>query len=332
MRVGLTYDLRDDYLAEGYSEEETAELDRADTIDAIEAALRSLGHATDRIGHGRQLVARLAAGDRWDLVFNLAEGLAGSGREALVPALLDLYAIPYTFSDPLVLALTLDKAMTKRVVRDLGLATPAFVVAASPEDLAAVSLPLPLFVKPLAEGTSKGISARSRITEPDALAQVGGELLARFRQPVLVETYLPGRELTVGILGTGAEARVAGVLEVELLPAAEPEVYTYANKERCEELVSYRLAADDLGQAAADLALAVWRGLGCRDAGRVDVRADAFGRPQFMEINPLAGLHPQHSDLPIMCTLAGVSYPELIAAIMTSAGRRLPEATPRVRP
>src|SRR5262245_19876448 len=116
MYIGLTYDLRQEYLAAGFSEDETAEFDRPDTVSSIEKALQQLGHQTDRIGHARQLVARLARGDRWDLVFNIAEGLTGIAREAQVPAILDVYGIPYTFSDPLVMALTLHKGLTKTVV------------------------------------------------------------------------------------------------------------------------------------------------------------------------------------------------------------------------
>ena len=128
MKIGITYDLRDEYLAEGYGEEETAEFDRADTIDAIETALRELGHETDRIGNARELVQRLARGDRWDLVFNICEGLRGAGREAQVPAILDVYEIPYTFADPCVMSVCLDKGVTKSVVRSAGLPTPQFAV------------------------------------------------------------------------------------------------------------------------------------------------------------------------------------------------------------
>ena len=165
MRIGLTYDLRNDYLAAGYSDQETAEFDRPDTIDAIQSALNDLGHQTDRIGHGQRLVSRLAAGDRWDMVFNIAEGLRGNARESQVPAILDLYAIPYTFSDPLVLAVTLHKDVTKTVVRQAGIPTPDFALVKRLADLDNVSLPLPLFVKPVAEGTSKGITADCRIQD-----------------------------------------------------------------------------------------------------------------------------------------------------------------------
>ena len=214
MHIGLTYDLRADYLAAGYSEEETAEFDGAATIDAIDSALREIGHQTDRIGNGRQLVDRLAAGDRWDLVFNIAEGLHGTAREAQVPAILDLYEIPYTFSDPLVLAVCLHKGLTKTVVGQAGVPTTPFAVVKQIEDVEAIDLPFPLFAKPVAEGTGKGITADSKIKDRDSLRRVCRDLLARCRQPVLVETFLPGREFTVGILGTGDEARVIGSMEI----------------------------------------------------------------------------------------------------------------------
>jgi D-alanine-D-alanine ligase len=323
VKIGITYDLRDDYLAEGYGEEETAEFDHPRTIAAIEEALQSLGYETDRIGHIRALARRLVAGERWDLVFNIAEGLRGFGREAQVPALLDAWEIPYTFSDPLVLSLTLHKGMTKRVIRDLGIPTPDFAVVETPEEIAAVALPFPLFAKPVAEGTGKGVTAASKIEDRADLPQVCRELLATFRQPVLVETFLPGREFTVGIIGTGAEAFVPGVLEVHLTEKAEKEVYSYANKEDWHGRIEYRLAADATASAANETALAAWRGLGCRDGGRIDLRADANGAPNFIEVNPLAGLRPEHSDLPILCEFAGMPYRELIAGIMRSALKRI---------
>ncbi len=323
MRVGLTYDLREQYLAEGYGLEETAEFDRPDTIDAIERVLVRLGFAVDRIGHVRQLAARLVAGDRWDLVFNIAEGLDGIGREAQVPALLDAWRIPYVFSDPLVMALTLHKGMAKRVVRDQGVPTAPFAVVEQPADVAAVDLPFPLFAKPVAEGTGKGVTPASKVTSVSGLRKVCRQLLQQFRQPVLVETFLPGREFTVGITGTGARARHVAVMEVVLTDQAEADVYSYVNKEECESRVVYRLVDDPEARAAAEVALAAWRALGCRDGGRIDIRSDAAGRPHFLEVNPLAGLHPEHSDLPIMCGLAGISYDDLIGRIVDSALARI---------
>jgi D-alanine-D-alanine ligase len=323
MKIGITYDLRDDYLAEGYGEEETAEFDHPRTIEAIEAALRSLGYETDRIGHIRALARRLVAGERWDMVFNIAEGLRGFGREAQVPALLDAWDIPYTFSDPLLLSLTLHKGMTKRVIRDLGIPTPDFAIVETPEEIAAVDLPFPLFAKPVAEGTGKGITAASKIKDTAQLDRVCRGLLAAYDQPVLVETFLPGREFTVGIIGTGMEALAPGVLEIHLMERAEQGVYSYANKEDWHGRIEYSLAVDAMAQAAKETALAAWRGLGCRDGGRIDLRTDANGTPNFIEVNPLAGLRPDHSDLPILCERAGMPYRDMIAGIMRSAMKRI---------
>ena len=323
MKIGLTYDLRQDYLDLGYGEEETAEFDRVETIEAIERTLRGLGYSTDRIGNIWSLAERLGKGDRWDLVFNIAEGLRGIGREAQGPSLLDAYDIPYTFSDPLVLALTLHKGMTKRVLRDLGIPTPDFAEIASEEDIDKVNLPYPLFAKPIAEGTGKGINPASRITDRGDLGRVCRHLLDRYKQPVLVETYLPGREFTVAIAGTGRSAGVLGVMEIILRNSAEKNVYSYVNKEQCELYVDYALVDDDMARSAADTALKAWAGLNCRDAGRVDLRADGHGIPNLIEVNPLAGIHPEHSDLPIICTLAGISYSRLFELIMESALGRL---------
>lgn len=320
--IGLTYDLRDDYLAAGFSEDETAEFDREDTIQVLQQTLQDLGYETDRIGNIKHLTRRLAGGDRWDIVFNIAEGFRGFGREAQVPALLDAHEIPYTFSDPLVLCLTLHKAMTKAVVRNLGIPTPDFCVVERMSDLEMLDLPFPVFAKPVAEGTSKGITAASKIWSESQLISVCAQSLITYKQPVLVEAFLPGREFTVGILGTGKDATAIGVMEVILRDTAEPDVYSYQNKERYEELVEYRLAKDAMAEKAKEIALAVWHGIGCRDAGRVDIRADANGVPNFMEVNPLAGLHPQHSDLPIIANMVGVTYRSLIEAILHSAFAR----------
>jgi D-alanine-D-alanine ligase len=323
MRIGFTYDLRDHYLAAGYGAEETAEFDSIETIEAIAGALQRLGHEVDRIGTVRQLAQRLVAGERWDIVFNVAEGLTGVGREAQVPALLDAYGIPYSFSDPLVMALTLHKGMAKRVVRDCGVPTAPFAVVETMADLAAVDLPFPLFCKPIAEGTGKGVTAASRVGSVSALRRLCRQLLDRYRQPVLIETFLPGRVFTVGVVGTGAAAEAVAVMEVVLTARAEAIAYSYVNKEECESRVVYRLADDAEAAAAAAVAIAAWRALGCRDGGRVDMRQDAAGRPMFLEVNPLAGLHPTHSDLPIMCTLAGIPYDRLIGRIVDSALRRV---------
>jgi D-alanine-D-alanine ligase len=330
LRVGMTYDLRDDWLAEGYSELETAEFDRIDTIDSIADALSALGFQPVRIGNLRQLASRLVAGERWDLVFNICEGMHGIGREAQVPALLDAYAIPYVFSDPLVCALTLHKGMTKHIVAAAGVRTPEFAVVTDVAELSDIRLPFPLFAKPVAEGTGKGVSTASQVSNRRQLQRVVKSLLREFRQPVLVERFLPGREFTVGILGHGAAASALATLEIVLRPGADANVYSYRNKELCEELVHYRLLDEELlRHDVEDLALRAWHAHGCRDAGRIDVRLDERGAPHFLEVNPLAGIHPEHSDLPIMASMVGMSYHELMDRIMESALTRVAPAQAR---
>ena len=324
MRIGLTYDLKDDYLALGLAEHEVAEFDSPATIAALEAALEGLGHDVERVGHVRSLAAKLVAGWRCDLVFNIAEGVAGFGRESQVPALLEAYEIPYTFSDPLVCALTLHKGMAKHVARGCGVPTPSFTLVSTVAEAKAVTLPLPLFAKPVAEGSSKGVTAKSLVRSPAALVEICTELLERYRQPVLVEEFLSGREFTVGILGTGDAARALATLEVVLLEGADAGAYSYRNKTEWEKLVEYGLLeAGRLRAEVEAVALATWRCLGCRDAGRVDVRLDGAGQPQMLEVNPLAGLTPGYSDLPIMAELSGMSYEALIGEILGSTLARL---------
>lgn len=322
MIVGLTYDLRSDYLKDGFTEEETAEFDRERTIDAIEQALHQLGYATRRIGHVKHLVSRLSQGDRWDMVFNISEGMHGIGREAQVPALLDAYKIPYTFSDPLTLSLTLHKGMTKRIIRDAGIPTPDFYLIETENDIEKVRLPYPLFVKPVAEGTGKGIDARSKVNTQEELREVCLALLSRFSLGLLAEIFLPGREFTVAIAGSSEEGRSLGVLEVILKGNAEAHSYTYVNKENSEELVEYRMADGEIARKCEQVALDAWKCLNCKDAGRVDIRFDNAGNPHFLEVNPLAGLHPEHSDLPIICNFRGIPFTGLIRMIMDSARKR----------
>ncbi len=322
MRIGITYDLRTDYLSMGYSMEETAEFDKEETIAGIEDALRELGYETDRIGHARALIHRLEAGERWDLVFNICEGLAGIAREAQVPAILELYNVPYVFSDPFVLSLTLHKGMTKRVVRDAGVPTSDFCVYERERDLADLRFTPPYFIKPVAEGTGKGCSSRSIILTAESLNAGCQQLVEQFQQPVLIESYLAGREFTVGITGTGPQATVVGAMEIVLLSNAEQGGYSYENKSQYEDRVTYRPchpATEPVSAAAIQVALKAWRALGCRDGGRVDIRCDVSQNPMFLEVNPLAGLNPKDSDLPILARMAGLGYTQLIGKIMVSA-------------
>ena len=324
MRIGVTYDLRSDYLALGLGEEETAEFDAEETIAAVCQALAELGHQPERIGGIRPLTQALAKGARWDAVFNICEGLKGVSREAQVPALLEAYDIPYVFSDPLTLALTLDKAMTKRVVRDAGVPTADFAVIACKADIANVTLPFPLFLKPVAEGSGKGVDSRSRVEDRGQLESVAKDLLARFRQPVLAEEFLPGREFTVGITGTGDGASILGVSEIIPKDKYVGQAYGYENKSDWEDKLDIVPVGDADAQAAGKVALAAWRVLRCRDGGRADVRLDRHGKPRFIEVNPLAGIRPGYSDLCFIADFQKLSYRDLIGKFLDSFFARHP--------
>jgi D-alanine-D-alanine ligase len=323
-QIGFVYDLRKDYLAEGYSEQDVAEFDSEGTIDAIHKTIESLGYDVERIGNGKALCKMLASGKRWDMVFNIAESIGGRCRESYVPAILELYKIPYTFSDPLVCATTLDKAVAKQLVAQAGLRTPAFAVVENEKDLKNIKLNYPLFAKPLAEGTGKGIDGNSHINDPKQLKKICVQLQKEYRQPVLVEEYLPGREFTTAILGNGADAFVLGTMEIEMVSKDEPAIYSYLNKEECESRISYHPVQNSpaLKKEVETLALDCYKILQCRDTARVDIRCDKQGRACFMEVNPLPGLHPSHSDLPMIATQEGMSYEKLIGTILDNAFRR----------
>jgi D-alanine-D-alanine ligase len=322
MKIGITYDLRSDYLKEGFTEEETAEFDKESTIADIERALQFHGYSTERIGNVRQLIRRLAAGDRWDMVFNICEGLYGIGREAQVPAILDAYRIPYTFSDPLVLSLTLHKGMTKRIIRDAGLMTPDFAVVNSESGLGQITLPYPLFVKPNAEGSGRGIDVHSKVMNANELNTSCKALWNSGIQSILIETFLPGREFTVGVLGTGEESFTLGLMEVTFRNNAPGSIYSYDMKTNYEDFLDYKIPEDEITSRCCELALNSWKVLGCRDGGRIDVRLDAAGIPNFIEVNPLAGLNEISSDLPILARMNGFDYNFIIKTVMDSAKKR----------
>ncbi len=323
MIVGISYDLKSDYISEGYTEEEAAEFDSEETIAGIENALIANGYFTERIGNIRSLLHQLHEGKRWDIVFNICEGIYGIGREAQVPAILDVFKIPYTFSDVLVNSLTLHKGLTKRVIRDLGLPTADFAVVESIEDIDKINLPFPLFAKPVAEGTGKGIDPNSMISNFKELKEVCIDRLEHYKQAVLVETYLSGREFTVGIIGSDNESAASGIMEVCYRKHVKDQIYSYHSKANYKDLIDYSVPENDVVDKCYEVAVAAWKGLGCRDGGRIDLRMDGNNIPNFIEVNPLAGLNPVHSDLPILCRMAGTSYEELIGKIMKSAIKRI---------
>ncbi len=315
--------MRSEYLKEGYTEEETAEFDKEDTIEGIENAIKELGYETVRIGNIKQLIKQLNNKQRWDLVFNIAEGMHGIGREAQVPAILEAFEIPYVFSNSLVLSLTLHKGLTKHIIQNLGLPTPDFYEVKTEEDIDKIELPFPLFAKPVAEGTGKGISANSKINDKNELAKACKFILEKYHQPVLVETYLPGREFTVGIIGNREDAKVVGAMEIVFSNKAEKNAYSFFNKENYEDLIKYEPLRDEqILKQCSELALKIWHALDCYDSGRIDLRMDVNGIINFIEINPLAGLRPVHSDLVIIANMNGISYNELIGMILKASIKR----------
>jgi D-alanine-D-alanine ligase len=323
LTIALTYDHKEDYLAAGFTPEAVMEFDGEETIAALEHSLASLGHRVERVGRGTDLARRLAAGERWNLVFNIAEGVSGRSREAQVPAVCELFDQPYTFSDPLTCAVTLDKPLAKRLVRDHGLPTTCFAIVERMADVEKISIDGPLFVKPAAEGSSKGITARSKVETREELRAICAELLTTFRQPLLVEPFLPGRELTVGIVGNGGAAAAVGVMEISFVAGDERCAYTAINKDEFEERIAYQLLnGEPVSERARQIALAAYSALSCRDAARIDLRCDASGEPHFMEANPLPGLNPRTGDLPMMSRMAGISHPELLGRIVAAAGER----------
>lgn len=322
LRVGFTFDLRDDYIAKGFSKVAAAEFDTIETIDGIETALVDNGFSVEKIGNVEKLVQRLAQSGpkQWDIVFNICEGVAGIGRESQVPCLLEAYGIPYVFSSSEVMTAAMDKAMAKRVVREVGIPTAEFRVVREIDDAYSVDLSFPLFLKPVAEGTSKGVSESSRVMDRASLVCKAEELLKQFNQPVLVETFLPGREFTVGIVGTGSAARVVGVVEIVMKQGADAWAYTLRNKE--ESMEEFLPAGDRAGADAAHTALKAWRALGCRDGGRIDIRLDEGQVPNFLEANAIPGLKPDYSELPILAAMNGMDFRTLIGCIMSSALER----------
>jgi D-alanine-D-alanine ligase len=319
MKVGITFDLRSWYIDRGYSMDETAEFDKQETVDAIDISLKQMGYETESIGNAFQLIDSLASGKRWDLVFNIAEGLYGDGRESVVPAILDQYKIPYVFSGPLIMGLSLNKHLAKIVVSSAGVPVSPGCLITELKSLEKCNLTYPLFVKPVSEGTGKGITDKSLVYSLEELMKMVEWILEEFRQPALIEEYLPGREFTVGIVGHGEEAIAIGGMEVI---TADNLPYSVEVKENYQNYCSYKPLDSDLADECKSVALNAWRALDAVDAGRIDLKADRNGKICFIEANPLAGLNPVHSDLPILARMYGIEYQSLMEMIVKSAIKR----------
>ena len=309
-----------------------AEWDDIHTIKAVEAALASRHQVSlveaniDAFENYRRL--------RPDLVFNIAEGLHGASREAQIPAMLDMLGIPYTGSDPLTLGLCLDKRRSKEILAHNGIATPAFTVVSALTEVPA-RLRYPLIVKPTLEGSSKGVTDKALVHNRHELVRQLEWVLNTYDQPALIEEFLPGREFTVALIGNGDDLRVLPIVEInfDTLPAGVQPIYSYEAKwlwdqeedplqiftcpARLEPLL--RLQIEELCKSA-------FRALDCRDWCRIDVRLDGQGRPHVIELNPLPGILPrpeQNSCFPKAARAAGLSYDELILAVVDAASARL---------
>jgi D-alanine-D-alanine ligase len=335
VRIGIAVDLKNQLATGGlHPPEFVDEYDAPETVAAIAAVLQARGHEPFVLGGGaifaRNLLAALApSGGGVDLIFNIAEGRFGArSREAQVPALCDLVGVPVTHSDATAMAVAMDKALAKRVVASHGVATPPFALLESAAQIHHAALPpLPVVVKPNAEGSSIGVDL---VRDRSSLVARVADALERYRQPVLVEAFLPGMEVTVAILGTGADARVVGAMEIA--PRHIPNesfMYSRTVKHDWEDLVDYhvppRLSPDRIAALEA-AALTAYRAIGCRGVARLDLRLNAEGAPNFIEINPLPGLHPEIADLSILCRKVGMDHDALVMAIVDEARFRVTAA------
>ena len=330
-RVGFTYNLKRVAPIEDGSQDHEAEFDGPKTIDAIKAAIESYGHQVVMLEATSDL-ARALSDTPVDFVFNIAEGMKeyarGRNREALIPALCELLNIPYTGSDTATLALCLDKGLTKRIITQHGIDTPEFQVFETGREKPDKKLRYPLIVKPIAEGTSKGIGDKSVVEDEETLKIVVKQSLERYKQPALVEEYIRGREFTVGLLGE-KRPRVLPPMEIIFTDKnVKHPVYSFALKQEWDKQVSYACPAvltpaelRSLERAARE----TFEVLDCRDVARVDLRMTKEGKVYVIEVNPLPGLTPKFSDLVLIAEAAGIDYRTLIGEIMSGAIKRLKE-------
>ncbi len=330
---------------EGLPADQWDDLDSEKTVQALVEALRAGGHVGEFFEGGVTLVGALEK-FKPDICFNICEGHFGDAREAQVPALLEMLRIPYTGSQVLTLALALDKPMTKRVLTYHDLPTPNFQTFERVDEPLHDDLSFPLFVKPSREGTGMGVSARSVIHSEVELREQLDYILNQYHQPALVEQFIEGREVTVGVVGNlvGPVARRlpynlsahrihAGLrffppLEVDLKPYLDSDaVYSNRLKVALADQLNY-LCPAPLDEDTIDelnwLAAAVFRVTGAQDVARIDFRLDANDnwKPYILEINPLPGLAPRISDIVIEAEADGVGHTELVNMILATALRR----------
>ena len=329
MRIGITYDLKSDSPPPtGMPDDFQEEFDSPATIEAIASALRGMGHQVEKLGDGRELLQRLLA-DPPDFVFNFAEGHGiGRSREARVPGVLEMLDIPYTGSDPLTMAVTLDKECAKKLVSASGVAVAQDVVVYPLDMLSAQysvlrTLTFPVIVKPAWEGSSKGIRGKSVVDRVEGLLSVVDTMRRDYQQPILIEEYIAGDELTVGVVGNDPP-EIIGIMRILPREPNDRFVYGLDIKRDYKRLVTYECPAPLSAKheaAVRDATMKTWKALGCRDVSRIDFRL-RDGIPYFLEVNPLPGLNPADSDLVILAKLAGWTYERLIGRIVQAAMER----------
>jgi D-alanine-D-alanine ligase len=327
LKVGFTFNVKRVTPDPTGEQDEEAEYDTPKTLQAIREAIASYGHEVVDLEATSDLPIQLAS-TPVDVAFNIAEGFKGRNRESQVPALLELLDIPYTGSDPAALSVSLDKALAKRMVRTHGILTPDYFVMHTGKERMPRELAFPLLVKPVAEGTSKGVTKRSVVHDELEMREVAREMIGKYRQPALVEEYISGREFTVGLLGE-RRPKVLPPMEIVFLDTEDSTpIYSFEMKQDWNDKIRYEVPAklserelDRLERAARECFTA----LGCRDVARVDFRMDAEGRVYFIESNPLPGLTPGWSDLVLIAQAAGLDYRSLIGEILSFAIRRYHE-------
>ena len=324
LKIGFTYNEKRITPCMNPLTDTEAEFDGPRTLEAIRSAIRKMGHEVIDFEATSDLPAKLGSADV-DIVFNIAEGLRGRNRESQVPALLDMMGLPYTGSDATTLAVTLDKGLAKKVVAEEGVPTPpSFLISDAREKIPSTVL-YPLIVKPVAEGSSKGIYSSSVVHSENELRETAGKIIERYNQPALVETYVGGREFTIALLGE-KRPKVLPPMEILFLDQVDFPVYSYEYKLDFESHIRYE-TKPTLTSKEKNLiesyARKAFMALGCRDVARMDFRMDLYGNLYFLECNPLPGLTPGWSDLCLIAEGCGMSYDTIIQEILSPAIRRL---------
>ncbi len=318
MKIIVVYDNIDAVADKGKLPEDFgAEYDDACAVRGIMNALEDSGHEVESLCLDLNFVKNITA-LKPDCVFNISEGVRGRGRESLVPAWLDHLGICYTGSDAVTLGVSLDKALTKRLALGVGVRTPDFVVVEHLEQIDDLQLDFPMFLKPVAEGSSMGIRRSSLVENKEELLEVTEWVLSQYRQGCLIEQFLPGREFCVGLVGN-RRTEVFPVVEVKF----EGGFYSYEQKsEHRKELICPADIPSSLEKEMVQAALTIYSAIGCRDLARVDFKLDSEQRPAFLEINPLPGLAKKYGIFPRQAIASGMDYNKLINNIVELAVKR----------